>query len=90
MVDLTKDEQRFAEASVKQRHQVVCRHRSGIFWVGLVFVLLGYPIVSLPDWVHSILRDVGFFLLVLAGMGLTMSTTGKLYEYAQRLEGRRE
>jgi hypothetical protein len=59
-----------------------------MFWVGLVFVALGYPIVSLPDWAHSIVHDTGFFLLILAGLGLTMSATGKLYEHVQRLDAR--
>ena len=86
MLELTKEERRFAEASAKSCHQFICRRHALIGWFGVALFALGFPVVNLPEWAQRVLGDSGYALLMLSALGLAMSATGKLYEHLQRIE----
>jgi hypothetical protein len=86
MIELTKEEMRFAQVSAKRCHQLICRKHSTIGWVGVALFGLGLPPFIAVSWLRSCLTTIGFSMLMLALLGLAMSAAGKLYKQVQSLE----
>jgi Co/Zn/Cd efflux system component len=86
-MELTKEEKRLAERSLKKHKGFLCRKSGILGWIGVVLFAVGIlPIFSLAEWIDDLLVSAGFVLLILSLISLCMRVIGKLYARIQELE----
>lgn len=86
-VELTKQEQKFAEISAKKYRRFFYRNSQRIGWFGVVLFTIGLlRIPPLPPWSHKLLVPIGFFTVLSSSYTFAMRVAGKLYLHNKALE----
>jgi len=86
-MELTKQERKLAEISLKKYKSLIYRKSGLIGWFGVVLFSLGVlPIFSWAKWIDSLVLAAGFTMIMWSALGLAMTVIGKLYKRVQELE----
>ena len=86
-MELTKQERKFAEISVRRSQNLLFRYSQPIGWLGVILFGLGIlKLLPLPEWCHKLFLEGGFFIIVISTLTFSMTIIGKLYEHIQAQE----